>query len=166
LLDLLVPTGNVDSYTDEEKALPLAAIDMAISMADKPNVSFHELAQLVPREMMDAVLQQLAPGLADVIQAELDVFELRNLARVWEMDLQLVDNYVTQYYPGPVTLFLASEEEKRSEEDINPWREVAGGGLEIHWTPGTHVNFVSPPHVSVLAERLRECIDRASDDGV
>ena len=62
-----------------------------------------------------------------------------------------------------MTLFVAEEEERAEEEEIERWRKVAVGGLKVEKAPGKHMNFVSPPHVLVLAERLRGCIERAEE---
>jgi thioesterase domain-containing protein len=42
------------------------------------------------------------------------------------------------------------------------WERLALGGVEIREVPGNHVNMMLWPQVALLAEQLRECIDRAT----
>lgn len=41
------------------------------------------------------------------------------------------------------------------------WGRLALGGVEIRQVPGDHVDMLHRPHVALLAEQLRECIDKA-----
>ena len=64
-------------------------------------------------------------------------------------------------YPGPVTLFKAAQE--LAEPSTDPtlgWSEWAAGGVEVHVVPGNHANMVYKPHVEVLAEKLRACLNQ------
>ncbi|MES0070528.1 amino acid adenylation domain-containing protein [Mesorhizobium sp. M0074] len=40
------------------------------------------------------------------------------------------------------------------------WKQFARGRLEIHEVPGDHYTMVAPPHVSVLAKKLANYLDR------
>lgn len=66
-------------------------------------------------------------------------------------------------YPDRVTLFRAIENIGFLDPDLG-WRELAPGGLEIHDVPGNTVSMLQEPHVQVLAEKLRDCIDRLQAD--
>jgi aspartate racemase len=44
------------------------------------------------------------------------------------------------------------------------WSELAPGGLEIHDVPGDTFSMLEEPHIQVLAEKLRDCIDRVQGD--
>jgi thioesterase domain-containing protein len=41
---------------------------------------------------------------------------------------------------------------------------MALGGVDIHEVPGDHLGIFEEPHVQVLAEKLRACIDKALQD--
>ncbi len=70
--------------------------------------------------------------------------------------------YEPKPYPGCVTLFRASERALRGVDDPQAgWSEWAGGGVEVHTVAGTHVSIVADPHVRLLAEELRGCLERA-----
>ena len=80
--------------------------------------------------------------------------------------------YAPQVYQGRVTLFRVREGwiARRSPTD-NPyfgWDKLAAGGFEVYDVPGIHGNvngnintFLKEPHVQVLANKLRDCIDKA-----
>jgi thioesterase domain-containing protein len=162
MLDTMLPPENADGNNEEEKPFLTAALELALSVSNKPNISLGDLMRILPSQIIDQALQEVAPGLIDVVLPELEGLELQKLASVFKLGEQLIRDYVFRVYPAEVTLFVATEETERAEEEeINRWREVAAGGLQVHRSPGKHANFVSPPHVSVLAEQLRECIDRA-----
>ena len=67
------------------------------------------------------------------------------------------NNYVPRVYPGRITYFLS---ERRVEWfPASAWHKLAGGGLDLHVTPGDHFQILKEPHVQVLARQLRECLD-------
>jgi amino acid adenylation domain-containing protein len=71
--------------------------------------------------------------------------------------------YVPQYYPGKLTQFWCSGWGLRSYEDRRlAWCDVAGGGLEIQVVPGGHQSMFEPPHVSILADKIRPYLPCAS----
>jgi aspartate racemase len=66
-------------------------------------------------------------------------------------------------YPERVTLFRAIENIAFLDPDLG-WSELAPGGLEIHDVPGNTFSMLQEPHVQVLAEKLRDCLDRLQAD--
>jgi amino acid adenylation domain-containing protein len=71
-------------------------------------------------------------------------------------------DYVRQVYPGRVTLFRAKEQSEAFRDQPHlGWDGLAAGGLEVHEVPGDHESTVKEPHVRVLAEKLRACLERA-----
>ena len=71
-------------------------------------------------------------------------------------------SYYPQPYNGKVTLFWCSEVPSRSYQDRRlGWSEVAGDGLEVHVIPGNHMTMVDHPHVAVMADKLRTCLEKS-----
>jgi aspartate racemase len=66
-------------------------------------------------------------------------------------------------YPDRVTLFRAIDNIGFIDPDLG-WSELAPGGLEIHDVPGDTFSMLEEPHIQVLAEKLRDCIDRVQGD--
>jgi len=72
-------------------------------------------------------------------------------------------SYQPRVYPGRLTLFRASKQ--TWGHDCDPtlgWGKLAGGGLEIYEIPGYHSSIALEPRVGVLAEKMRDCLDRAN----
>lgn len=70
-------------------------------------------------------------------------------------------SYRPEPYDGKVTLFWCSEVPARSYQDRRlGWSDVAQGGLEVHVIPGNHMTMVDHPHVVVMAEKLRNCLQK------
>ncbi len=65
-------------------------------------------------------------------------------------------NYRMQVYPGEVTFFSAMQ----STSPKVGWRHYAGGGLTVYDIPGDHFGVLREPNVRMLAQRLRESLDR------
>jgi thioesterase domain-containing protein/acyl carrier protein len=85
----------------------------------------------------------------------------RALRDVKEFNSLAVRDYTPQVYDGQVTLFWASADLRTSLDLVEGWRALAGGGIEVHEIPGSHLDIVKEPHVGDLANKLRSCLDRA-----
>jgi aspartate racemase len=80
---------------------------------------------------------------------------------VKEFNSLAVREYTPQVYDGPVTLFWASADLRTSIDLVEGWRALAGGGIEVHEIPGSHLDIIKEPHVQELAEKLSACLERA-----
>jgi amino acid adenylation domain-containing protein len=85
----------------------------------------------------------------------------RALRDVTEFNSLAVRKYVPQVYGGRVTLFWASGDLRSSNDLVEGWRALAGGGIEVHEIPGSHLDIVKEPHVQDLAKKLSGCLGRA-----
>jgi thioesterase domain-containing protein len=104
------------------------------------------------------------------VPPETGVKDLVPWLRGYRAKLQSARNYLPDVYPGRITLLKPDEKPTQSggpETDSNDdasialWRDVSSEPVEVHAVAGTHHTMILEPHVSVLAERLRECIQRA-----
>jgi acyl-CoA synthetase (AMP-forming)/AMP-acid ligase II/thioesterase domain-containing protein/acyl carrier protein len=85
----------------------------------------------------------------------------RALQVVLEANRHALSHYVPHVYPGRITLFLSTEAPERTCYDRRlGWHESAAEGLEVHLVPGNHDNLFEEPHVGVLAEKLKMCLQR------
>jgi non-ribosomal peptide synthetase component F/thioesterase domain-containing protein/acyl carrier protein len=84
----------------------------------------------------------------------------RALQNIKELNSLAVREYVPQIYDGYVTLFWANTDIRASVDFVEGWRALAGGGIEVHEIPGTHLDIVKEPHVSELARKLKSCLER------
>jgi acyl carrier protein len=74
-------------------------------------------------------------------------------------------NYTPQVYPGRVTCFLCEKFPGNSQKRIGDWYDIAGGGLDVGFVPGTIEGMWREPHVQILAEKLKACLDEAQTNG-
>jgi len=121
----------------------------------------NELFQRRLKEMIGRLYLSLGHPLSQNLRNEL----------VAEANMQAKSGYKAQVYPGRVTLFRASQPASfsklylpTSEDWYNRnlqhgWSEVVGEGLDIHDVPGDHFSIFEEPHVQVLAEKLRACLN-------
>jgi aspartate racemase len=73
-------------------------------------------------------------------------------------------NYLPGVYPGRATIFRATEKVFYTDSYLNSglgWGNLAAGGVEIHDVPSDHLGILKEPHVKVLAEKLKICLDKA-----
>ena len=80
------------------------------------------------------------------------------LKDIKEINSLAVREYVPRVYDGKVTLFWASEDLRTSIDLVEGWRVLAGGGIEVHEIPGSHLDIVKEPHVQDLASKLSSCL--------
>ena len=59
-------------------------------------------------------------------------------------------------YPGVLTLFRAAGSLRPGRDPALGWGRLAAT-VELHEVPGEHEDLIDPPHVAVLAGRLRVC---------
>jgi amino acid adenylation domain-containing protein len=85
----------------------------------------------------------------------------RALQDIKELNSLAVREYVPQVYDGHVTLFWASTDLRASVDFVEGWRALAGGGIEVHEIPGSHLDIIKEPHVQELARKLSSCLARA-----
>lgn len=85
----------------------------------------------------------------------------RTFRDIQEFNSLAVRNYTPQVYDGQVTLFWASADLRTSIDLVAGWRALAGGGMEVHEIPGSHLDIVKEPHVQELAAKLVRCLDKA-----
>nr|MDQ2937389.1 hypothetical protein [Acidobacteriota bacterium] len=83
------------------------------------------------------------------------------LKNIEELNFAAVKDYVPRVYPGRATLFLASDDLTAAYDVEEGWQGLIGGGLEKVRVSGNHLDIVKEPHVRMVAEKLRVCLDHA-----
>ena len=85
------------------------------------------------------------------------------LFNLWEINDRAALNYVPKVYKGRITQFLPI---KKYSHHVGPelgWDELAAGGLETHQLPVYPRGMLVEPFVSLLAKKLRACLDKAQN---
>jgi hypothetical protein len=73
------------------------------------------------------------------------------------LDREARRHYALKPYPGRVIFFTVHQGPDRSA----PWRVLAQDGIEIQLIPGDRASLFAEPGITVLADRLKTCLERA-----
>ncbi len=113
---------------------------------------------LLPKtEVLGLVLEQAKK--AGLVPPEVEVSQAQRFLELCKADFRATRNYTLHRYPGRITLFRAHDEPAGVSPDPTfGWDQWVAGGVEVHVVPGNHANMVYPPHVEVLAEKLKTCL--------
>ena len=92
----------------------------------------------------------------------LSELNIRPMLRIYQANNQATLSYVPQVYPNSITLLKTSVQSSKADQDSSlGWSQLAEGRVEIHQVPGNHLTMLRKPHVKVLANQLKVCIERA-----
>ncbi|WJI87535.1 MULTISPECIES: hybrid non-ribosomal peptide synthetase/type I polyketide synthase [unclassified Mesorhizobium] len=115
----------------------------------------------IKRERQVTVLLELgrqAGNLPAISDTQLD-----NILTVAEANRIALCDYTPRPNDSRSVLFAAIKGLRASMNEPNGdlgWKQFARGSLEIHKVPGDHYTMVAPPHVRVLAKRLKGYLNR------
>jgi amino acid adenylation domain-containing protein len=142
------------------------------------NFHFSQLKQLQLKDrvkyFLDKILYRLSiqtkgntEGYKEVMARRLSTFEMfePELLDVLDANLQATKNYSPQVYPGQATLFWCEYQALYIDRypDLG-WGQLVTGGVNTLPVPGEHLSLLSEPHVRVLAEKLKLCMEQTTED--
>ncbi|HVB55147.1 MAG TPA: amino acid adenylation domain-containing protein [Candidatus Acidoferrales bacterium] len=156
LLDTRVPASH-EEFADEDFEVTLL-VDFVryFGLSLDPHDA---LARLPKHELLQRVLEHAKR--AGLMPSDIEVSHAEPFIELCKADFQATRNYELHHYPGRITLFKAGQELEGIPSDPTlGWREWAAGGVDVHVVPGNHATMVYKPHVEVLAETLRACLDQ------
>ena len=134
LFDTKAPDGE-EEVIDEESLLASFALHLGLS----------------PEQIQEAadasVLLERAKA-ASIIPHDMSLARLSQQFRVFKANVRAARSYRLNDLPANIALFRATE---RSPG-------LGWENLEVYDTPGSHMTMLREPNVSVLAERLAECL--------
>ncbi len=117
------------------------------------------LARLPKHELLERVLEHAKR--AGLMPSDIEVSQAQPFIELCKADFRATQNYTLRHYPGRITLFKAGQELAATlSEPTLGWSQWAAAGVEVHIVPGNHATMVYKPHVEVLAEKLRACLDQ------
>ncbi|MFS0517038.1 amino acid adenylation domain-containing protein [Nostoc sp. UIC 10607] len=157
---------------DNTKWLAELADTIEVVYGKKMDCSVDTLQSMVWEDQLKYVLERLKN--ADILPPDDEITQLNNMVQL--LKANAVVNYVPQeIYPTKITLFRAKEnivkvDESNSEvlsdilQDLHwGWSKFSAEPVDIHFVPGNHVTMMNLPHVQVLAEKLKACIEKAQE---
>jgi hypothetical protein len=77
--------------------------------------------------------------------------------------------YTYQPYSEQITLLRVDENSHDSQdhavgvksEPLLGWDKLVSGGIDVHYIPGSHFTLFDEPHVRILADKLKPCLEKA-----
>jgi thioesterase domain-containing protein len=72
-------------------------------------------------------------------------------------------NYTLRPFPGEIHLFRVEEQPSPEFFEQDPmlgWNGIGLGGIKVHELPGRHGFYLRQPNVEVLAQKLRQSLER------
>ncbi len=126
-------------------------------------LSVEHLRQLDPQERLAHVWREALKS--DWLYPDVTLDQFSHFVRTLRTHTEAWRHYTPQPYAGQITLFRAKEQPEHAalEPDMG-WGRFALGGVEIHHVPGDHLSMIHEPHVQILAERLKQCLDQAQPE--
>jgi amino acid adenylation domain-containing protein len=159
--DAPLPTNQSVEVEHDDDARLLTDVAMTIEQLVGKNlsVSYEDLQPLAPNEQLNYLLERLKT--VNFFPPEAKLSQLRGLVQVFKANHQT--HYVPQeVYPNQITVFPASEEFR--DDPAIGWDNVSSEPVETYSVPGDHITMMTEPHVRVLAEKLKACLDKAQAD--
>ncbi len=116
-----------------------------------------DLESLAPEEQRARLLAALRE--ADFLPPGAGLEQVRRTLDVYKANARAASLYEPKPYHGPVTLFRAGEAAEASP-DLG-WNRLTPQPVEVVPVPGHHLSLLAEPHVQILAQRLRLCLEKA-----
>jgi len=157
LLDARIPTPEEDFADEDFEANLLADFIRYFGLSLDARES---LAALPKDELLSRVLEQAKR--AGLVPLDIEASQAHPFIELCKADFRATRNYMLRPYPGRITLFKASQE--LGGISLDPtlgWSKWATRGVEVHVVPGNHASMVYKPHVDVLAEKMKTCLNQA-----
>ncbi|MFN6010474.1 MAG: non-ribosomal peptide synthetase [Microcystis sp.] len=157
-------------YIDWDHARWLAEVSKGIEVyLDKTiDISYETLQLLTVEEQLKYALNFFK--LANMLPPNAETRQLEKIVQAYKTScLCLIDYLPKQIYPGKITIIRAGEELADDpnkdliagdcEDSSLGWSEFSTEPVEIHFVLGNHVSIMVEPHVQILAEELKVCLE-------
>jgi len=173
ILDATVPVfTDAPAPPDDTWAIASIAAILGRLFEKDLEVSYDALQPLNPEEQLHYLKDRLQ--MAKVLPPETEIRQVRGLIQVFKANIQT--RYVPQevVFPTRITLFRTNEvnpEDAIGDGQLSEilqdaawgWGQFSEGPVEVHVVPGDHLTMMTEPHVQVLAERLKACLNQVCE---
>ncbi|MDA2920403.1 SDR family NAD(P)-dependent oxidoreductase [Desulfobacterota bacterium AH_259_B03_O07] len=156
-------TYNDEVEREAKKMLEEFLLEQGVSPGQfKMQLPLKDFLNLQPDEQTTYILEEARNSNLVKSDGELDM--IRHLWEIFSVNMRALLDYVPQSYNNHITLFKVSEQV--SYENIDPtlgWGKLTSQGVDVHVIPGNHFSMLREPNVGVLAERLKDCLNKGSE---
>ena len=151
--------GLLDTYTFSHLPDQPILSQKVVVQGETLSISLGELRSLPLEQQAVLICEQ-------VKQTNLIPSEIERLLRVQSSNYEAMRNYSPPFYPGTSFLFRAEKGVLSFSQDVSALEPTLGwaeaiANIELHTIPGYHEYMVDQPNVSILAQKLKECIEQA-----
>jgi amino acid adenylation domain-containing protein len=161
-------------YLDWDDAMWLNEVSkgMEVYLEKNMDISYDTLQLLPMEEQLKHVLHYFK--MVNILPDYADTTQIENMLQVYKTNTLSLINYVSkQIYPAKITLLRANQDlpddpnselhaQIAADSDLG-WGEFSTEPVDIHFILGNHVTIMAEPHVQVLAERLKSCLQQAQE---
>jgi thioesterase domain-containing protein len=172
ILDTLAPSLDRERAFDHDPDGVLFARARAAAEASgqKLSLTYEEFKQQDPEAQLEFVLDQLRAAQPPGSDTRLQ--QTRRVLKIYQYHGRAIQNYRPRVYPDQITLFRSSEVDTNSEyykyvkdywafaDPAMGWSPLSPEPVEVFRIPGDHAKMVGEPHVRILAQHLRACIEK------
>lgn len=156
LLDTRIPTADEEFEDEDFEATLLVDFVRYFGLSLDPRDA---LVRLPKHELLERVLEHAKR--AGLVPSDIEISQAQPFIELCKADFRATQNYLPHRYPGRITLFKAAQELAGSSTDPTlGWSEWAAEGAVVYVVPGNHATMVYRPHVEILADKLRACLDQ------
>lgn len=152
--------GHMGMKLEDEGEIAAYILDTLFEI-DKSLLSLNFLRQAENTE--EQVMYALEQAkIANFLPNDFQIPQTRQIIRVFQANMEAMWNYKPRIYPGKIIFFRAQDRREKYDPSHPeyPWIELAASGIEIHPVSGTHVTMNYDPHVQVIAEKLKVCLEK------
>ncbi len=159
-------------YINWDDAQWLAEVSKGIEvyLDSNTDISYDALKFMTVEEQLKHVLHYFK--MANMLPPNAETTQLKNIVQAYKTSCLCLVDYVPQKnYPAKITLLRGNEDlPSNPDSDLYSldlqdsalgWSEFSTEPVDIQFVLGNHVTIMAEPHVQVLAERLRDCIQQA-----
>jgi thioesterase domain-containing protein len=171
ILDTLAPCLDSEAFDHgTDRFLLAAARSTAESNGQTLSLALEEFKQLDLEARLEFVLDQLRVAQPPGGNTKLE--QSRRALKLYQYHGRAIQNYQPRVYPGRITLFRSSEVDTNSvayqyeknhpsfNDPVLGWSSLSQEPIDVYHVPGSHTKIVVEPHVRVLAQHLRACIEK------
>lgn len=162
LLDPAAPIldGRPADDHDELTLLVNFALHVGLSV-NQTGLAPSHLANLAREDQLAYMVRQARA--ADLVPPDVSLAQIRSLFEVYKANVRAAGRYRPSTSAVSLVLFHAAERGRGVADVAAEWSRLATGNVETYEVPGDHFTLLRKPHVSVVAERLRESIASVSN---
>lgn len=114
------------------------------------------------RELFEAVVANVKEQVrASESVTQFNSEEYRQYWQVFVNNYRATEAYQAPRYEGRVVLLSSEESKEFAADETLGWDSLAAE-VEVHHVPGSHNSMILAPHVEVVGELLRDCIEQAT----